>query len=285
MESIITSLNYTAPLPLYKTEKPFYSNVPAPDGRQSNQVAWSYPDIQIRDIRSQLEEFTLDTHGFEVVKYGIEGIEENFDSDKWIEQNYYPVVHDLLKSHFGATSVKIFDHTVRKRSTPKQIRDLKENQSSLPAPRQPSYSVHCDQTFLSGENRIKLHMGAGADGLLRKRCRIINVWRPLFGPLDDSPLTFCDWQTVDVDRDYKAADLIFPHYIGEQFLVTYHPQHQWYFLGGQRSNEFTLLKCWDNKKEVARCVAHTSFVNPKALSSARPRESVEFRCMVFTNDV
>jgi hypothetical protein len=47
--------------------------------------------------------------------------------------------------------------------------------------------------------------------------------------------------------------LIFPHYIGEQYLVTHHPNHMWYFLSGQRNNEFTLLKCWDSKNDVARC--------------------------------
>jgi len=83
--------------------------------------------------------------------------------------------------------------------------------------------------------------------------RIESVWRPLFGPLHDFPLTFCDWRSIDVKRDYKPADLIFPHYIGEQYLVTHHPDHRWHFLSGQQTNEFTLLKCWDNRADVARC--------------------------------
>lgn len=78
------------------------------------------------------------------------------------------------------------------------------------------------------------------------------MWRPLFGPLEDCPLTYCDWRTVDPVRDYKPADLIFPQYIGEQYLVTHHPIHKWHFLSGQRNNEFTLLKCWDSKDDVTR---------------------------------
>lgn len=79
------------------------------------------------------------------------------------------------------------------------------------------------------------------------------MWRPLFGPLGDAPLAYCDWNTVDVGRDYLPADLIFPHYIGEQYLVTHHPSHRWYYLSGQRTNEFTFLKCWDSRDDVARC--------------------------------
>ncbi|KAK3385798.1 hypothetical protein B0H63DRAFT_394144, partial [Podospora didyma] len=106
---------------------------------------------------------------------------------------------------------------------------------------------------------------------------LLSVWRPLVRPLEDYPLAYCDWQTVDVARDYKPADLIFPHYIGEQYLVTHHPDHRWHFLSRQLSDEFTLLKCWDNRQDGA---AHTSFVNPNSPKDAKLRESVEFRCMV-----
>ncbi|KAK4178918.1 hypothetical protein QBC36DRAFT_323629 [Triangularia setosa] len=281
MKIVTASLNYTAPLELYKVEKPFYSNVPAPDGRQSNQVAWKYHDVKFHDIRDTLGNFTLDRNGFEVFQYGNKAEDESwkFDADSWIQGSYYPVIESVLKAKFGQeTYVKIFDHTVRRR---RDIHQLEAAREFIRATRQPSYSAHCDQTFLSGENRVKLHMGSRAADLLKERCRIINVWRPLFGPLKDCPLTFCDWETVDVERDYLPADLLFPHYIGEQYLVTQHPDHRWYFLSDQQTNEFTLLKCWDSKADVARCVAHTSFVNPDTPAGARLRESVEFRCLVF----
>ncbi|KAK0642176.1 hypothetical protein B0T16DRAFT_421139 [Cercophora newfieldiana] len=278
--TVTSNINYTAPLPLYDVEKPYYSNVPAPDGRQSNQVAWTYADIQFHDIRGCLDEFKLDVNGFEVFQFGEEAGDETskFGTDLQIETDYYPLVERMLKARFGDVRVVIFDHTVRRRRT---AEDLQRVGDSIRATRQPSLSAHCDQTILSGENRIKLHMGAAAKDLLGGRCRIVNVWRPLFGPLEDCPLTFCDWRSVDMTRDYKAADLIFPHYIGEQYLVTHHSDHKWHFLSGQQTNEFTLLKCWGNRVDVARCVAHTSFFNPNAPEGSRLRESIELRCMVF----
>ncbi|KAI1128108.1 hypothetical protein F5Y10DRAFT_180440 [Nemania abortiva] len=272
------SVNYTIPLDLYQVEKPFFSNVPAPDGRQSNQVACAYPGTKVQDIRGKESQFNLDSHGFEIVKFGPETTSGNFDSDDWIQSKYYDIVEAVIKARLGEVRVKVFDHTVRKRKTHLQ---LDEAGGTSRATRQPSYSAHCDQTFLSGENRVKLHMGSQASDLLGKRCQIINVWRPLFGPLYDCPLIYCDWKTVVPDRDFLAADLIFPHYIGEQYLVTHHPDHQWYFLGGQRTNEFTFLKCWDSDQTVARCVPHTSFINPRTPDGVRLRESVEFRCLVF----
>jgi hypothetical protein len=118
MATVTSSINYTAPLDLYLVEKPFYSNVPAPDGRQSNQVAWKYDDVEFHDIRTELCSFTLDKNGFEVFSFGDEvdgnGDDEarRFDSDAWIEGSYYPVIESVLKARFGNVDIKIFDHTV-----------------------------------------------------------------------------------------------------------------------------------------------------------------------------
>jgi len=114
MATVTSSINYTAPLGLYSREKPFYSNVPAPDGRQSNQVAWKYDNIEFHDIRRHLEDFDLDKNGFEILRFGEEAKDEAsaFDSEVWIQQHYYPVVERVLRSRFGDVDVEIFDHTV-----------------------------------------------------------------------------------------------------------------------------------------------------------------------------
>lgn len=167
MATLTTSINYTAPLELYNREKPFYSNVPAPDGCQSNQVAWKYDNIGFYDIRDQskLENFNLDQNGFEIFQFGEEAQHEalSFDSESWIETQYYPVVERLLKARFGDVNVKIFDHTVsvfdleapchgdcdgdidngsQVRKRVKRTAEPHDTKSG-PARRQPSYSAHC----------------------------------------------------------------------------------------------------------------------------------------------
>jgi hypothetical protein len=143
MANIVTaSINYTAPLPLFKVEKPFYSNVPAPDGRQSNQVAWTYGNIKFTDIRGNADDFDLDVNGFEVFQFGprVEDESDKFATDAWIENEYYPVVERVLKSRLGDVDVVIFDHTVRRRRTASQ---LKLADDAIRATRQPSLSAHC----------------------------------------------------------------------------------------------------------------------------------------------
>jgi hypothetical protein len=112
-EAVVSSIGYLKPLDLYEIEKPYYSNIPLPNGRQSNIFSSCYPNITLTNIRPKLSEFTLDKQGFEVVQYdGDAYSSEDFSSDSWIERNYYPVVEKVLLRRFGNVTVKIFDHTV-----------------------------------------------------------------------------------------------------------------------------------------------------------------------------
>jgi hypothetical protein len=51
-------------------------------------------------------------------------------------------------------------------------------------------------------------MGAEADDLLSRRFAIVNVWRPIRGPLRDAPLAICDAQSVE-PGDLVAADQVY----------------------------------------------------------------------------
>jgi hypothetical protein len=45
---------------------------------------------------------------------------------------------------------------------------------------------------------------------------MINLWRPIRGPLRDAPLAMCDGRTVAPD-DLVASDLIYPSRRGETY--------------------------------------------------------------------
>ena len=67
--------------------------------------------------------------------------------------------------------------------------------------------------------------------------------------------------------------------IGELELVTYNPDHRWYFYPEQKFGEALLIKTFDASQEgQARRVAHSAFHNPLAPVDAPPRESIETRC-------
>jgi hypothetical protein len=59
-------------------------------------------------------------------------------------------------------------------------------------------------------------MGAEAAELLKHRFAINNLWRPIAGPVLDSPLTLCDAQNL-APENLIATDLKYPDRTGETF--------------------------------------------------------------------
>ena len=68
-----------------------------------------------------------------------------------------------------------------------------------------------------------------------------SIWKPLKGPLNDWPLTFCDASTVQKDVDLEAADLLYPDLATENFQVYHRPEHKWYYLSSQTPSELIVF--------------------------------------------
>ena len=54
----------------------------------------------------------------------------------------------------------------------------------------------------------------------------MKVWRPLRGPVQDSPLGVCDGATVE-QKDLLNTSLHFPDRVGEVYNVMYSPKHRY----------------------------------------------------------
>ena len=67
---------------------------------------------------------------------------------------------------------------------------------SAGGPRQPATRVHVDHTARSGPQRVRDLLPDEAEELLKGRVQVINLWRPIRGPLQDAPLAVCDARTV-----------------------------------------------------------------------------------------
>jgi hypothetical protein len=221
-------------------------------------------EIRIEDARGQEEQFTLDRNGFQLVRSPSRVAD--FYSPEEVERVYYPEVEQLLKKALGATRVQIFDHTVRN--------------VARSGAREPSRRVHNDHTVNSAPRRVRDHLGAEAPELLKQRYGIINVWRPIRGPVADSPLALCDARSFG-DEDLIASDLVYPHVRGETSSVEYKSGHRWYYFSDQQPDEALLIRVHDSADDGrARLSFHTSFDNPLA-PNAPPRESIEVRALVF----
>jgi hypothetical protein len=124
-------------------------------------------------------------------------------------------------------------------------------------------------------------LGDEADELLKKRFAVINVWRPIRGPVVDAPLAVTDASSIAA-ADLVASDLIYPDRTGEIYYVKYNPQHKWFYVPAMRNDEVLLIKCYDSSNDGrARFVPHSAFVDPTTPVGAPPRQSIELRTLVF----
>ncbi|HEX3350927.1 MAG TPA: CmcJ/NvfI family oxidoreductase [Acetobacteraceae bacterium] len=268
VRDVHADLNYLAPT----IERPRTYTYPAPDGQPQSTVRSTPHRVLIRDMRVLKEAPQVDREGFALL-HTPTAVRDFYD-DAEIRAVYYPEVERVLAAATGAARVVIFDHTVRRR-TPGQNEDRQPG-----APRQPVPRVHVDHTVKSGPQRVRNLLPDEAEELLRGRVQVINLWRPIVGPLRDAPLAVADARTVR-DDDLVASDLIYPDRVGETYQVRYNPAHAWFYAPDMERDEALLLKCYDSRTDRARFAPHTAFTDPSADGTERPRESIEIRSFVF----
>jgi hypothetical protein len=136
-------------------------------------------------------------------------------------------------------------------------------------------------TARSGPQRVRDLLPEEAEELLRGRVQVINLWRPLFGPLRDFPLAVADARSIAPD-ELVPSDLVYRDRVGETYSVRYSPRHRWFYVPDMQPDEALLLKCFDSALDGrARFAPHTAFQDPTAGPNVRPRESIELRALVF----
>ena len=261
-------LNYLEPT----TGRPrTYTCDPPPGVPRTTTVNAPHP-VQIADARPILSELSLDEEGFGLVHH--RSAVRDFYDDAEVERVYYREAEQLLKELTGADRVHVFDHTVRRRVPGGDDR-------RGDAPRQPVPRVHVDHTEQSGPQRVRDLLPDEAEELLRGRVQIINLWRPIRGPLLDSPLAVCDARTVKPEQ-LVASDLVYQNRVGETYSVKFDPEHRWYYVPQMQTDEALLLKCYNSETDGrARFAPHTAFADPTTPPDAPPRESIELRTLVF----
>jgi len=261
-------LNYLAPT----AERPrTYTYLP-PEGTPPSTVVPEPHTMVVSDLRPILAEVSLDRDGFDLVHH--RSAVRDFHDAEEVKRVYYPEVEQLLKEVTGAGRVLVFDATVRRR-----VPGVLDRTGG--GPRQPVPRVHVDHTERSGPQRVRDLLPDEADELLRGRVQIINVWRPIRGPLKDTPLAVCDAQTVKPEQ-LIPSDLVYKHRVGETYSVTFDPRHRWFYAPDMEVDEALLLKCYDSETDGrARFAPHTAFTDPTTPPDAPPRESIEIRALVF----
>ncbi len=150
-------------------------------------------------------------------------------------------------------------------------------------------SAHVDQDEAYARTIIRRALaGEAGDPFARyKRCQIINLWRPLQGPVTNKPLAVSDFRSMDVERDVMEMAGSF----GGAYTVSYHPEQKWAYLSHQLPSETLWLRCYDSNMGTNGEALYTGHVAVDILDEADPvglegqpkipRTSVEVRLVVL----
>jgi hypothetical protein len=266
LSAVEAPLNYLVPM----VGKPVNYNYEPPAGVPRRTGEHRPVTVKIHDMRALADKLSLDEQGFSVAWHESPAVD--FYDPAAVERVYYPEMERLVKAHTGAARVLCFDHIVR--FAPRA-------ETRVNGVKEPAKRVHNDYTEASGPQRVRDLLPKEAERLLKRRFAVVNVWRPLHGPLRDSPLALCDARSM-APTDFVDTDLKYPDRTGEIQSVTHSASHRWFYLAHMEPDEVVFIKCFDSATDGrARFTAHGAFDDPTAPANARPRESIEARTLVF----
>ena len=230
--------------------------------------------VTIRNMRPMAEGLSLDRQGFELHHH--ETAVADLHDDETVDQVYDREIEALLKEVTGADRVVVFDRTRRS--------DESTGAANRDGVRGPATRAHVDYTVTSGPKRARDILGAEeVDHLIDSGGRIVqvNVWRPIKGPVQRSPLALADAESVKREQ-LIATDQVFPDRVGEIYQLAHAPEQRWYWVPRMEREEVVLIKGWDSLDDGrARFTPHGAFPLPDQSPDAPPRESIEVRTLAF----
>jgi hypothetical protein len=264
--NVVAPLNFLVPM----AEKPVAYNYEPPPGVPARTGRGEEQHVPVHDARRVAADLSLDREGFVLLRR--ESAIANFYDEAEIAALYYPECERVVREATGAARVVAFDHITRNAA----LAAVAGSGVKSPAKR-----IHNDYTAKSAPQRVRDLMGEEAETLLGRRFAIINLWRPIRGPLLDSPLALCDAQSL-AEENLVATDLKYPDRTGEIYSITYNPAQRWYYFPKMQPDESVLIRCFDSALSgPQRFSAHGAFDDPQSPPDAPPRESIEVRTLVF----
>ncbi|KAI1345302.1 hypothetical protein F5Y01DRAFT_320952 [Xylaria sp. FL0043] len=287
MPSTVASLDFLSRSPLYQEEKPYHvflsvdQKMPTDDNLVLTNVQWQPQEVVIRDTRdhgpSKLEE-----SGFEVIKHSfIEPLDINTAQSRiaylaevtaFLEGRLYPrpefivpIECKVVRRNMPIKANLAYDvnNALAIEGVPVGVHDysLDRLQDLIFKTLTPTQR----EKYMTSEYSVK----------------VINTWRPLLPVVEDRPLAFCDYRSIDPD-DLVPVDNVFPHKSQELYYLHYNPDQQWFWTSKQKKDEVLLMIMFDSETGGnARYCPHVSFQDPDCAKSAPPRQSVETRTIVF----
>ncbi|KAK4172754.1 hypothetical protein QBC36DRAFT_196266 [Triangularia setosa] len=292
---------------LYSKQKPYEVFLPAESFQNKiprSNLVFEPHSVRVHDVRTQRDEYTLDTHGFQFIRHIT--MVEDFKDRTVVQQSYIPEMERLLGQHLSqsqgghgdAVRTVCFDFRLRESIDTDEFAKRNINLEDGFDRLLPATHPHIDQSTRGAVLRVKRHMGEEAEKLLKGRVRVINVWRPL-ADVRSWPLALCDARTVSPD-DLVTCDIVRRRYVGETYFGKFNPAQKWHYLSGMTPEDVIFIKVYDSDQTVQvqrkrfycnstqdMCLTlllcrigclHASF---QLTDSPHPRVSIELRILVF----
>lgn len=253
----------------------------------------------IRDGRAIEDHFSLDQHGFQLLKAPT--AVADFHDKTEVDAKYQDEVCDHVQRAFGADLVVPKGWMIR---TSGDLPKHSDSETGADKPyrhyggvQPPAGEVHVDTEPSRQQRDAQLaYDRARPGGPGFKRFVISSFWRTFSPPPQACTLAVCDARSVrddeglpnvlwvvdkipenedamlaeDMDDDAQLAAAIFLH----------NPDHRWWYFSRMGRDEALLLKFHDSDRSVAWRTPHTAFWDD-SFPDANVRESIECRTIAF----
>lgn len=270
---VVAGLNYLVPT----AERPVSYAFEPPPGVPWESCAYELRPMPIADGRRAGTRPGIDREGFEL--WDAPSAVTDFLDEQQIRSVYYAEAMELALQVTGARRAYVFDHLVRRRERDRSAlsfgrRDTGDGRPAV------NGRIHNDYTEASGRTRLGRVIEDAGEAARVRRFAIVNIWRSIRGPVQDTPLAVCDARSVNA-AELVESEVRYPRRTGEIYHLRHAPQHRWWYFDRMDRHEALVFKQYDSQLGgVARFVPHTAFDLPDVPADAPLRESIELRCLV-----
>ena len=270
---VIAPMGYLRPTTL----RPCNYMYEPPTGTPWSNCEFDLHPMTIGDARASSLAPSIHREGFELWD-APSSLHDFFDEDA-VLRNYYPEMAELARAVTGGQRAVIFDHQVRRREAGRPALAFgRQGDGSNPAA---VGRVHNDYSEESGRRRLALVLGSQGIRAPVRHFSIVNIWRSIAGPVEDTPLAVCDARSIAM-ADLVPAEIRYPDRSGEIFLVEHAAEHRWAYFSRMDRHEALVFKQYDSRANgVARFTPHAAFDLPDVPPDAPLRQSIELRCLVI----
>ncbi|KAE8414599.1 hypothetical protein BDV36DRAFT_239050 [Aspergillus pseudocaelatus] len=240
---------------------------PTEDVPLSNFKVSDIQPVPIRDMRPKKETLSIHREGFIFADFESQLTYEDYFDESKLRSVLAEEIRQLLIDRLGVKACFIHECVFRRRDSGPSA----DGNVGSPVP-----EAHTDYTLNYAHKLIGELARSDADLIRTRKFQMINVWKPLRGPLRDWPLALCDYSTLNRD-DLVPVDEVHREGILESHSIQYNPSQKWYYLSDQTPNEVLIFRSVDSV--IYGEVPHAAFCDPRYPNES-PRESVELRVLV-----